>query len=40
MLENYTKEELLEYVRKPSLLKKAANDIFHSALQSQTIKSR
>ena len=38
MLENYSKDKLLEYVKKTDLLKKDADDIFESVKQSQTNK--
>ena len=38
MLENYSKDQLLEYVKKPSLLKQDANDIFEFAKQSRINK--
>ena len=37
MLENYSKDKLLEYVRNPFLLKKDMNDIFEAAKKSQKI---
>lgn len=40
MLENYSKEKLLEYVKNPSLLKVDANDIFDSARQSQITNTK
>ena len=36
MLENYSKDKLLEYVKKPNLLKQDADDIFKKAKQLQT----
>lgn len=38
MLENYSKEKLLEYVKNPNLLKQDADDIFETVKQSQTNK--
>jgi len=38
MLENYSKDKLLEYVKNPDLLKRDADDIFQAAKQSQTNK--
>lgn len=35
MLENYSKDILLEYVKNPSLLKLDANNIFEQAKQFQ-----
>lgn len=39
MLENYSKDKLLEYVKNPDLLKNDADDIFESAKQSQINKT-
>lgn len=38
MLENYSKEKLLEYVKNPDLLKQDANHIFETVKQSQKNK--
>ena len=38
MLENYSKEKLLDYVNNPDLLKKDANHIFETVKQSQKNK--
>lgn len=40
MLENYSKDKLLEYAKNSALLKKDADDIFESAKQSQTNKTK
>lgn len=39
MLENYTKEKLLEFVKNPDLLRKEADSIFNSVKESQIKKS-
>lgn len=40
MLENYSKDKLLEYIKNPNLLKNDANNIFDLARQSQIKKSK
>ncbi len=38
MLENYSKDKLLEYVKNPALLKQDADDIFKTVKKSQSNK--
>lgn len=40
VLNNYSKEKVLEYIKKPSLLKKKANDIFELAKLNQIKRNR